>query len=251
MNKLLKATLNIVESRGESLFLDASESYAYTLVARFGNKKFLLKVSQDAERVSSSAVRDIKLIGSCTKTPSALIVSRVKGQVLQRGIVYIRGGAFFMSLSTFIDMLDGKEPVFKLSRGTVTAAVNGKRLRERRIEEGLSLKNLAEKLGVTRETVYRYEREEVEVPAKIAKRLAALFGEDVIHRVKIDEAPRVTPEDLLSRHVGGSTYRLVESHPDAVRVTDDNKAVFISASREKYERAAELASALGAEIERA
>lgn len=248
MEKLLQATLNIVRSRGEQLFIDVSRPYAYTLVARFDNKKYLLKVASDAEEVPSSALKDLKLISKYADVSSICVVSGVRGQLLQRGVVYVKDNIVFMSLSTFTDILNGEEPAFKVSRGTVTAMIDGEKLRERREQAGMSLGALAEELGVTRETVYRYEREEIEAPLRVAEKLIHMFGPDVIRRINIWKRPEITQEELRSRQMAGEMYRLVESHPDAIRV--EKRVVFVSASREKYQKTVELADVLDAEVDR-
>lgn len=248
MEKLLNATLSIVRGRGEELFLDLSRPYAYTLVARLNRKKYLMKVAADAEDVPSSAVKDLKILGGHTATPTLCIVSGVKGQVLQRGVVYFRDDIVFMSLSTFTDYLEGRLPYLKLSRGVITATLEGERLRERRELAEMSLGALASELGVTRETVYRYERGEIEAPLKVAHKLIEMFGEEVVKKIDISEV-KISARELLSRKIDRNTYRLVESHPDAIRV---EKGVFlITSDRERYEKTRELAEALGVEVEKA
>jgi Predicted transcriptional regulator len=248
VERLLQATLNVVRSRGEQLFIDVSRPYAYTLVAKFENKKYLLKIARDAEEVPSSAIKDLKLISKYTDTSSICVVSGVKSQILQRGVVYIRDDVVFMSLSTFTDFLEGKEPIFKLSRGMVTAMIDGAKLREQRERAGISLGALAEELGVARETVYRYERGEIEAPFRVAEKLIHMFGPDVIRRISIQK-PELTQKEVKSRQIKEETYRLVESHPDALKV--ENRVVFMSFSRDKYEKTVELANVLDAEVDTA
>jgi putative transcriptional regulator len=249
VEKLLQATLNIVRSVGEQLFIDVSRSYAYTLVAKFGNRKYLMKIAADAEDVSSSAIKDLKLLSKYTNVTSLCIVSDVKGQVLRRGVVYLRDNFVFMSLSTFTDILNGKEPTYRVSRGTITAMIDGKKLRELRERAGMSLSAVAEQLGVTRETVYRYERGEIEAPLRIAEKLVQMFGDDIIRKVDIWKPPELTQEELRSRRVADETYRLIESHPDAIKI--EKRVVFVSTNRDKYEKTKELANALGVEVVKA
>jgi putative transcriptional regulator len=246
VEKLLQATLNIVRSVGEQLFVEVSRSYAYTLVAKFGNRKYLMKIAADAEDVSSSAIKDLKLLSKYTNVTSLCIVSDVKGQVLRRGVVYLRDNFVFMSLSTFTDILNGKEPAYRVSRGTITAMIDGKRLRELRERAGMSLSAVAEQLGVTRETVYRYERGEIEAPLRIAEKLVQMFGDDIIRKVDIWKPPELTQEELRSRRMADETYRLIESHPDAIKI--EKRVVFVSTNRDKYEKTKELANALGVEV---
>jgi len=248
VERLLQATLNIVRSRGEQLFIDVSKPYAYTLVARFDDKKYLMKVASDAEEVPNSALKDLKLISRYTDVSSICVVSGVKGQILQRSVIYLKDNVAFMSLSTFTDILNGEEPTFRVSRGAVTAMIDGGKLRERREQAGMSLGALAEELGVTRETVYRYERGEIEAPLRVAEKLIRMFGPDVIRRINIWKRPEITREELRSRQMAKETYRLVESHPDAIRV--ESRVIFVSASREKYEKTVELANVLDVEVDK-
>jgi putative transcriptional regulator len=248
VEKLLQATLNIVRSRGEQLFIDVSRPYAYTLVARFDDKKYLLKVATDAEDVPNSALKDLKLISKYADVSSICVVSGVRRQILQRGVVYVKDEVVFMSLSTFTDILNGEEPTFRVSRGAVTAMIDGGKLRERREQAGMSLGALAEELGVSRETVYRYERGEIEAPLRVAEKLIRMFGPDVTRRVNIRKRPELAQEELRSRQVAEDTYRLVESHPEAIKV--GRRVVFVSAGGEKYRKTVELANALSVEVDK-
>ncbi|ACB39621.1 helix-turn-helix domain-containing protein [Pyrobaculum neutrophilum] len=249
MEKLLEATLNIVRNMGEELFIDTSRPYAYTLVAKFGSKKYIMRVASDADQIPTSAVRDLKILSAHTDATSVCLVSGVRGQILQRGVVYVKDNVVFLSLSTFTDALGGRLPAFKLGRGSVTAVINGEELRRRREGAGLSLGALAAELGVTRETVYRYERGEIEAPLRVAQKLISMFGEEVVKKFDVEGKPKIEPEELKSREEGRGTYKLLESHPDAVKVEDG--VVFISRDRERYRKTVELAYALGADVETA
>ncbi|MFN3803968.1 MAG: helix-turn-helix domain-containing protein [Pyrobaculum sp.] len=245
--KLLETTLNIVKSRGEQLFLDTSRTYAYTLLAKFGDEKYFVRVSPDVEQIDNASLKDLKILSQFTNTSAICIVSSIRGRILQRGLFYLKNNVAFVSLATFIDILDNRPPAFRLSRGVIIAAVDGKKLREKREESRMSLSALASRLGVSRETVYRYEREEVEAPIKVAQKLVSMFGDEVIKKLEINK-PEVSPEEIRSREVDAGVYRLVESHPDAVRA--EEKVLFISTNAEKYEKTVELANALGIEVER-
>ncbi|MGC8994565.1 MAG: helix-turn-helix domain-containing protein [Pyrobaculum sp.] len=246
--KLLEATVNVVRSRGEQLFIDVSRPYAYTLVAKFGKNKYIMRIARDADEVSQSSLKDLKLLSMYTDAASICVVSTVKSQVLQRGVVHIKDSVVFMSLATFTDVLEGREPVYKLSRGIITASIDGEKLRERRQKMGMSLGALAHSLGVTRETVYRYERGEIEAPLRIAEKLVSMFGEDIMKKIEVGEKPRATPEELASRQISPNTYKLVESHPDAIK--HDNRTIFITSDIEKFRKTVELAQALGAEVDK-
>lgn len=246
MDRLLAATINVVRSRGEQLFLDVSRPYAYTMVAKVAGRRFILKVAGEVEEVGNSSLRDIRMLSAFFGWPALGIASSARGAILARGVVYQRDSVNFISLSTFVDFLEGRPPLFKHSRGRVTSLVDGEELRRRREELGLSLGALASELGVSRETLYRYERGEVEAPQRVALRLARL-GMDVLRGIELDKPSEVAREDLASREMAGGLYRLVDSHPDAVQV-GEGRPLLVSYSRERAEKTRELGEALGAEV---
>ena len=75
-----------------------------------------------------------------------------------------------------------------------------------------------------------------------------MFGADVIRKVDIWRRPEITQEELRSRQVAEETYRLVESHPDAIKI--EKRVIFISTNRDRYEKTVELANALGVEVDK-
>jgi hypothetical protein len=75
-----------------------------------------------------------------------------------------------------------------------------------------------------------------------------MFGADVIRKVDIWRRPEITQEELRSRRMADETYRLVESHPDAIKI--EKRVIFISTNRDKYEKTVELANALGVEVDK-
>ena len=53
----------------------------------------------------------------------------------------------------------------------------GKRIHDRRVELGLSVDELAAKLGKNRATVYRYEQDEIkDIPSSVVREIAAALG---------------------------------------------------------------------------
>ncbi|WP_243674689.1 helix-turn-helix domain-containing protein [Vulcanisaeta distributa] len=70
-------------------------------------------------------------------------------------------------------------------KGIVRASVKGQLLRRLREDRGMSLGDLAKMLGVTRRTVYEYERESMEASERTARMLVSIFNEDVLSDVDL------------------------------------------------------------------
>lgn len=96
----------------------------------------------------------------------------------------------------------------------------GKKIRTRRKELGMSVDDLAKKVGKNRATIYRYENDEIEMPASMLQPLAdalntspdELMGWDLILK-DITEREQKMDEVLPLLHDGvaseGSTYRYI------------------------------------------
>lgn len=247
-NKLLNATLNIVRQHGDSLFLDVSRPYAYTMLIDYDRRKILLKVATDADDMPTSALRDIKLLSEFLSIPVLGIVAMARGEVLEEGVVYKRDNVNFISLATLARAFRGELPVFVQIKGRRYAFVDGQRLREAREREGLSLGAVSEMLSVSRETVYRYEREELNLSEAAARALARRFGPDVLKRIDIFSSIKADPIDKASRAIDAKTYRLELSHPNGIAYED--RPLFILKDEDKREKTEELAGHLGVEVVR-
>ncbi len=244
--KLLNATLNVVRQHGTDLFIDVSRPYAYTMVIEHENKKMLLKVVLDADDVPPGALRDVKLLSEMLDVPALGVVSTAGGEVLREGVVYRRDNVNFVSLATLAKAFRGEMPLFLQIRGKRYALVNGKALRDQRERAGLSLSALSEILSVSRETVYRYEREELSISEKTAAILARYFDLSVFKRINIFTSIKADQIDKASRAIGENAYKLEQSHPNGIAY--DRRPIFIVTSEEKREKTEILADIFGAEV---
>lgn len=248
MEKLLNATLNVVRQHGTDLFIDLSRPYAYTMVVEHEKKKMFLKIALDADDVPTSALRDVKLLSELLDVPALGVVSTAGGEVLREGVVYRRENVNFVSLATLAKAFRGEMPILVQTRGKRYAFVDGKALREQRERAGLSLSALSEILSVSRETVYRYEREELRVSERTAVVLASYFDVSVFKRINIFTSIKADRIDKASRAIGESAYKLEESHPNGIAY--DERPIFLVNNEEKREKTEILADIFGAEVVR-
>jgi transcriptional regulator with XRE-family HTH domain len=61
----------------------------------------------------------------------------------------------------------------------------GDQFRQHRINNGKSLQDIAERIGVTRMTIANYETARTKIPVDIAKQLCAIYGVDFDEFMKI------------------------------------------------------------------
>ena len=122
----------------------------------------------------------------------------------------------------------------------------GSRIREFRKRLGLSVDDVAEKLGKNRATIYRYESDDIEnLPAPVLEPLAKvlqttpaeLMGWDQSPAPTSDEIPAVSP---TGQKIDARTRRQLEKILEDDELTY-NGVVLNAADKEKVKKALELA----------
>ena len=72
----------------------------------------------------------------------------------------------------------------------------GSKLKELRIQNGLTQKQLADQLGVTKSVVSFYERQERTPPPEVLRKMAAVFRVSTDFLLDIDSTKRLDVSDL-------------------------------------------------------
>lgn len=91
------------------------------------------------------------------------------------------------------------------------------KIREIRQKNNITQKNLAEKLGVSRQALCMWESDKRELKAPVLKKIAKIFG------VQIDELMNITDESIIKKEMNMATKKLLKATfellaPDAKKV---------------------------------
>ena len=109
----------------------------------------------------------------------------------------------------------------------------GERIKQRRIELGLSVDEVAEKLGKNRATVYRYESNEIEnLPVGTLEPLSKILETTPAHLMGWDEAGSVPKLKNLDRAHTKKVPLLGEGACGIPKYAYEDETVFVSASDE-------------------
>lgn len=154
----------------------------FDLLARKEEKIMLIKAVADANSLNQESVEEMKKVSSCIDA-TPLILTEKSGNKLENNVVYSRLGVFTINLTTFQNALRQKLPFVKSGRAGLTASLDGKKLRKRREEEGMSLKDLSRKIGVSKRMITDYENYNSEIMLKNAWKLYGLFGTEVFKQI--------------------------------------------------------------------
>lgn len=156
----------------------------FGIVARQGGRIILVKAVEDANTLGKEAVGEmVKVADYLSAVP--FIVSEKAGFPLERNVVYARHGVYTMSLDTFENSVRNRMPFIKSSRAGHTVQLDGNELRHKREELGLSLNELADKVGVSRKMIQKYETGGAEITLQNALRMYDTLGNSVFKRIDI------------------------------------------------------------------
>lgn len=144
-----------------------------------------IKITTDAYYLDKDDISE--LIKSSTAYSSAPLVvsSRIRGRELEDDIVYERGGIYLMKAYTLRSILSGKEVFVLNTCGSYIIKINAKKMKALREELGLSLGELANKIGVSRKAIYEYERGNMHVSIDTALKLIEVLGEEIVEPIDI------------------------------------------------------------------
>ncbi len=157
---------------------------AFDIIARKDAAILLIKVLEDANSVSEEYTKAMHSVASYVGG-SSLIISEKAGDKLQDNIVYTRFGIHTLNFNTFRSCVENKYPFVKRDHSGIKAQIIGCRLKEVREREGISLNDIARKVGVSKRMIQKYENGESEVSVNKALRLYKLFGHKVFEKIDV------------------------------------------------------------------
>jgi putative transcriptional regulator len=196
-NELIAHMLSTAASRRAKVLLVGDSSLSYDAIIRVPNRedggKFIIKVKEDVERVSKAVITDLVILSKVSNSTPLIVGVRYGDEGMMDGVAYKVHGIYAVGIRTFKRILDDNIKLVK-DKGMVRARIKGQLLRRLREDRGMSLGDLAKALGVTRKTVYEYERGSMEASERTARALVELFGEDVLGEVDL----RPNDEEILS-----------------------------------------------------
>ncbi len=163
---------------------------SFDLVARRDATLLLIKALKNIDALDADEARRLRELGRLFPAIVLVLGQRSGLSELEEGVVYTRYGVPIVHEGTLREYLDKALPPFLYaSPGGVFAHLDGERLRELRLERGLSLGALASIAGVSRRAVQLYE-EGQGAEASVVARIEEYFNEPLVRPLVLFELPR-------------------------------------------------------------
>ncbi|MCU0638037.1 MAG: transcriptional regulator [Methanothrix sp.] len=184
MDKELLAD-NVEEVLRQAGFSTSDRCYlrprAFDLAARKGDLFLLLKILTNIDGLNEQTATEVRHLAKHLLASPILVGEKTRDQYLERGAVYFRYGIPTLSLTTLADcLIDDALPLVYAAHGGLYVRINGTRMREMRLDRGISLGALASELGVSRRTISKYEVEDMDTSVDVAIKLEEIFQEELI-----------------------------------------------------------------------
>ncbi len=187
---------------------------AFDILARKEKVILLIKVLEDANAVSEQYAGEMNRISSYI-AGSPLIISEKAGDKLRDNIVYSRFGIYTLNFNTFKNSIENKFPFVKRDHSGIKAQIIGDKLKEIREKEGISLNEIARKVGVSKRMVQKYESGESEISVNKALRIYKIFGHNVFDKINIFDHSKELIQGIkgdISKKYSSLGFDALEAH---------------------------------------
>ncbi len=150
-------------------------SGCFDIVAR-KRETLLLKVLDNIDSFQEEQSNNLKVLSSHLEASTFLIGTHTRRENLIDNILYERFGIFAFTSDTFENIITNEMPMLYRNKGGLFAEINPEKLRNARTIAGLSQAQLAQKVGISKKSVYEHESRKMRAEYEVVKRMEKLIG---------------------------------------------------------------------------
>jgi putative transcriptional regulator len=177
-----------------------SRPSCFDFAARKNDTLLFIKVQSDIDSLSPADSRELVGVSTCFSATSILISEKSREKPLEDDTVYSRYDVSAVTQKTFEDIVLHKVyPLIQAGPGGYYVEIDGEIIKRRRQELGLSAGDMAELVGISRRTVYGYERGMAKASVSAAYRLVWALGVPVAKPIDIFAKAKKKRKHFLSK----------------------------------------------------
>ena len=206
-SEILGTTERILEKAGfQHSKRCSSRSSCFDLAAHGHKQLIFLKICADIGNTSFNDAAELQKISGCFSALPLIIGEKTRKKPLEDDTVYTRYEICVITSKTLEDMvLRGAHPLVEAGPGGYYIKLDGNLIKKRRQELRLSVGKLAEMVGISRRTLYGYERGMAKASVPTAYRLEWILGAPVVQNADVFQAPErmcflATARRIVSKH---------------------------------------------------
>lgn len=187
---LFQELVQVLHSQGYTITSFLHCNSCFDLAAKKQGQTLLLKVLANIDALRPEAAFELKKLARIFKAAPLIIGERSKAFQLGEGVVYDRFGLNAVSLKTFNLMLAGEMPCVRYFKGKTSVELDSTELQKKRKQLNYSLTELAEKIGVVRESLHRYEKG-VKASLETGRKLEKILACSLIKEINVFSEPEI------------------------------------------------------------
>jgi len=175
-----------------------SRPSCFDFAAKKANKSALIKIHSDVDSFTRQDSRELRVIAGRVSAAMLLVSRKTHDKPLEDDTVYSRYSICVVTEKTFRNFgTQLAEPLINAGPGGYFVHIDGNLVERRRTELGLSIGRLAELIGVSRRTLYGYERNMAKASITSAYNLANVLGVPVAKPVNLLKKTREQHRECL------------------------------------------------------
>ncbi len=174
---MLSEVAKTLERSGfETFSVNKVKSTCFNLLAVRDLNILFIKVLMNIDSISKEHARDIRRISNFFNGIPLIIGKKNRRGELGPGVVYEKTEVKSMSLETFKNLFEGEKPIAYSDKGGLYVSIDGEELEKARKEKNMTLGGLANLVGVSRSTIYKYEKNDQDATLNKAVKLKEILG---------------------------------------------------------------------------
>jgi len=185
--EMLNATESVLKTAGFQVSEKCSaRPSCFCLTARRGAQLTLLKLQLDLGNITQRDASELRTISSHFSGTPLFVSEKTREKPLEDDTVYTRYNVYAVTPKTLEDVVSrAMLPLIEAGPGGCFARLDGDVVRKRRQKLGLSVGKLAEQLGISRRTLYGYERGMAKASVSAAYNLEWVLGIPLVKPIDI------------------------------------------------------------------
>jgi len=188
LEELYTRVADALEKRGYRVeilsYPTSHDKRSIDLLAASKAKNIFIKVVEDLKHIDSREVSELRELSTVFDAYPLIVAEKEGGVELDNIAAYEKHGLYAVNVGGLEAALENSIYVVK-RHGNFYMHIDSKKLREFRRVKRLSLGDLAKLVGVSRKTVYEYERSNMDVSLPTAIRLLEVVGDEIFKPIPV------------------------------------------------------------------
>ncbi|HEX54782.1 MAG: hypothetical protein DRO94_01240 [Candidatus Altiarchaeales archaeon] len=176
-SQLIDKVVKVLSNAGFQIS-DCSETRSCFNIIAKRDVLLFIKIMKNVEGLTKETSIELRRISSLLSAIPLIISEYMKSVMLSDGVIYSRYGIHVMNLRTLERIIDEELPIIYSIRGNYCMRIDHRMLADLRRSMGMTQDEFARELGVSKQSVYRYENFG-RISLRIAKRIMSLLNEDI------------------------------------------------------------------------